>query len=62
MLSFLFLQSESPTKGDQESRSFLIENEQFEKYFKKKFKNILSVQKNFVLLHSQTKTERFLGL
>ena len=27
------------------------------KYFEKKLKNILSVQKKFLLLHSQTKTE-----
>ena len=57
MLSFLFLQSESSTNGDQKSRSILDENEWFKNIFQKKFKNILSVQKNFILLHSQTKRE-----
>jgi len=58
MLSFLFLQSELPQRGIQESRRFCL-IKTVKKYFEKKLKNILSVQKKFLLLHSQTKTEQF---
>ena len=59
MLSFLFLQSESPTKGDQESRSFLIENEQFEKYFKKSLKIFCQFKKTLYFCTRKRKQNGF---
>ena len=56
MLSFLFLQSELPREVLRRVEDF-VWLRRLKKYFEKKLKNILSVQKKFLLLHSQTKTE-----
>ena len=58
MLSFLFLQSELPREVFRRVED-LFELRRLKNILKKKLKNILSVQKKFLLLHSQTKTERF---
>ena len=59
ILSFLFLQSELPQRGIQESRSFLVKNEWFKNILKKNKKIFCQFKKSFYFCTRKRKRNGF---